>query len=1601
MFIEPYIDLNEPDDPEQAALYRIDQVKKSQAASLNLADLVLGELPPQLFELTWLKELDLSGNALLELPDELARLNQLETLKLGVSDAAKKMGLWWNGASWDYTGPRNVLDTWPAALLRLDQLRHLDLSLNFFDPLPPELLQLKQLHTLILDHNQLGELPAGLFELKALRHLSLSRNPLGGIPARMAELGNLTQLDLSDVQLGEVPKCLFELSKLRELDLSGNALLELPDRFDRLACLQSLHLGLSIRSHQEDRKSKDPNDFLPRNTLTRLPPSLDQLNQLTELDLSRNDLYEFPQGFTFFKNLTSLNLNDLELAAIPFAELSPNVQRLYLRRNKLEPQQLASLARFSQLAVLDLSRNSLKELPQSLGRLSQLTRLDLKQNGLKELPETLSQLSWLTELNLSQNELKELPESLGKLNRLISLNLNLNKLKKLPEWLGKLRCLSALFLNQNRLKDVQESLGKLSRLTWLSLADNGLVEVPESLDKLSRLSGLDLKKNGLKDVPESLSKLSRLSVLNLSENSLKEVPDGLSKLSRLTWLGLCQNGLKEVPESLSKLSRLCGLNLSQNRLKEVPESLSKLSRLSVLDLSQNGLKELPESLGKLSRLSGLYLSQNGLKELPEWLGQLSRLSILQLSDNELKELPERLGKLSCLAHLYLGKNDLSVLPKSLLDLTRLKTICLFGNPLKAVPPEMLGNATYAPVNVQNLFAYLRDNVFAKEANCLREVKLLLVGEGAVGKTQVANLLTERAFESDSRRTEGIAIEKLPIDLAGVGSVQLNLWDFGGQEIMHATHRFFLSERSLYLFVWDSRHEDRYGLADYWLKMIAAYGGGSPVLVVLNKSDLGHQELDRNELRRRYPQIRGFVRLSCKTGEGLGELRAAIHTCLAEMKHLETPLSENWLAVKKELEGYDSPYLKFEEYETICARHGLDEKSREALIRFLHDLGAMLCFRDDWMLGNEPVLRPEWATDGVYRLLNAPQLEENAILETEMLHAILPNYEPEKRLFILGLMAKFELCYRIGESSQRLIPERLPRQTPLLDLPDTEPLSFGYRYEFLPQGLIPRFIVKANELLDGGAKWRSGAVLNQGEALVLVRAVLDEKRLSLKAYGPLGEARQLLAKARGFLEDIHKSFRFLKVQKRAGVRGQPGLEVDYKHVWRLKKRGLAEFLPEGGEELVAVDDLLADFGKESLAEEALPLGLGVARGVAHLAQKEEGFYLDRFEIRDYFTLGHIAAEGLKDVREMYFLGCNGDGKTLLLQALLLALKWPYIRDQTERKETGTIFDCVKANDQRVLSAGDDAGNRYRFSERREGETHWMRNVYGYGVQRGRNDSEQAEPYGFLSLFDSERYLRGPDRWLKDLYAQELEAKQSDGEPPPIPVAHAKAILAKVMGGDIEIEVDVKKVVYIERGSRLGLAQLSEGYRSVLVWLFDLLARLTENQPKVTDMSAYRGVVLVDEIALHLHPAWERRFVRSLRELLPGVQFVMTTHSPAVVLGASEDAVFFHLHKVEEEGRPQVRLSEPMRAEELRKLKANEILTSPLFGLDDARMSCLKENEYPDEADSFTQSRISAKIEAHFQARKAQMPNKRFMSRKEVDEMVDAIFAEEDLDELWHD
>ena len=781
-----------------------------------------------------------------------------------------------------------------------------------------------------------------------------------------------------------------------------------------------------------------------------------------------------------------------------------------------------------------------------------------------------------------------------------------------------------LDLSKQALATLPPEIGTLVNLKRLHLDKNKLTALPAEIGKLTNLTTLNLDSNYLTALPPEIGKLTNLTGLDLGNNRLTALSPEIGKLTNLIGLALRANSLTTLPPEIGELTNLTMLFLGINRLTTLPPEIGKLTKLRELYLVDNKLTALPPEIGKLGNLTGLYLWSNQISALPPELAKLTNLTELDLDHNKLTALPREIGELANLISLHLVNNELTALPLEIGELTGLTTLDLNGNPLP-IPPEILEGED-DPARIINY--YLEH--LAGDKRPLNEAKMLVVGQGGVGKTSLVKRLVDDEFDPNENKTEGIDIRVWRTDCDGT-QIRLNVWDFGGQEIMHATHQFFLTKRSLYVLVLDARQGEQESRIEYWLKLIQSFSGDSPIIVVSNKSDQHEMDLDWTGLQRKYPAIKGFVRrVSCQTGEGIPELREMVQREVAGLEHIHDELLLNWFTVKSRLEDmrHDYDFITYEKYQEMCAAEGIaDEVSMRTLVAFLHDLGIVLHFDDHPILGDTNILNPEWVTKGVYQIINSDLLAKSkGVLNIGDLTQILKpakNYPKSKHLFIIEMMRKFELCFDFpGQSNQRfLVPELLPVEAP--DMGDWDgSLDFEYQYDVLPRSVMSRFIVGMNASIYQNTNWRKGVVLEYegGRNKALVRADLEDRKIYVHVDGNDPTRRTYLGVIRAELQRIHASISGLAVQQKVSIAGYPGVAVDYYHLLTLEQLGEETFVPEGLMERVNVKQLLDGVVSPEERRELRREGGAERGGDVHYHAEKMYF------TRDRYSAEQVAAQG---------------------------------------------------------------------------------------------------------------------------------------------------------------------------------------------------------------------------------------------------------------------------------------------------------------------------------------------------------------------------------------
>lgn len=681
-------------------------------------------------------------------------------------------------------------------------------------------------------------------------------------------------------------------------------------------------------------------------------------------------------------------------------------------------------------------------------------------------------------------------------------------------------------------------------------------------------------------LPDSLADLPNLRKLTIVHAGITTLPHSIGQLHTLTSLRVDECPLELLSDSIGNLHMLEHLYITGCRLQSIPHSIGKLHALRVLAVRGNRLRNLPEEIGGLSSLETIYASGNWLQSIPDSIGNLT-IKELILRGNYLTSLPTSIGALNTLAVLRLAHNRLHTLPESMMAMKGLHTLEVWGNDKLGLPVEILVKP--APDILTFFFR-------SSHRRQLNEAKILLVGQGGVGKTSLVNRLLDNTFDKNEAKTEGIRIRDWSV---GVNkTVKLNVWDFGGQEIMHATHQFFLTKRSLYILVLDARAGERESNIHYWLEMISIYGAQSPLLVVLNKSEEHYDRIDENRLRLDYKDsvnFVGFHTISCKTGSGIESLNSDIERAVRMMPHVSDYLPEDYFRVKQELESRakHTDFITERQYAATCRRNGVNNSDEQRrLLRFLHDLGSVLHYDDPeqhYHVHDTRVLNPAWVTGGVYRILNDAELLRNGtgiVTQADLIRLLDPSRYPEHRYrFLIDIMRKYELCIAFPEDPVKvLVPELLSKNEPDVGWRrrgQTDVLEFEYHYGVLPRGLIPRFIVRAQHLLtENRTVWRAGAVLGVEECRVLVRGDIRKARVFIQVQGPKDNRRRALAVVRDAFRAVHPSYGDLSAEAKVPLPEDPDAPpVDYRHLLKLERESVGEYLFEKAHKLYNIKMLL--------------------------------------------------------------------------------------------------------------------------------------------------------------------------------------------------------------------------------------------------------------------------------------------------------------------------------------------------------------------------------------------------------------------------------------------
>jgi predicted ATP-binding protein involved in virulence len=286
-----------------------------------------------------------------------------------------------------------------------------------------------------------------------------------------------------------------------------------------------------------------------------------------------------------------------------------------------------------------------------------------------------------------------------------------------------------------------------------------------------------------------------------------------------------------------------------------------------------------------------------------------------------------------------------------------------------------------------------------------------------------------------------------------------------------------------------------------------------------------------------------------------------------------------------------------------------------------------------------------------------------------------------------------------------------------------------------------------------------------------------------------------------------------------------------------------------------------------------------------------------------------------------------------------------------------------------------------------------NCFAYGASRKAGEtslSEQNEESAYKTLFDETALLVNPEEWLlqADYFVSRSSAKKSKEK-----FRQVKEVLISVLPDVDNIKISEMNnkeksfpIPIVEFHTPYGWVEskdLSLGYRTSMAWTVDFASRMFDLYPESENPLAEPAVVLIDEIDLHLHPKWQRELIDYLTNLFPNTQFIVTTHSPLIVQAAAARDANIVVCRCEGD---HIVIDQSVEA--VKNWRADQILTSDLFGLETARPKKI-EPFLEERQEILSKAKLSKKDEQRLQELENQIGFMPVSENPEDDKAMDII------------
>ncbi len=464
---------------------------------------------------------------------------------------------------------------------------------------------------------------------------------------------------------------------------------------------------------------------------------------------------------------------------------------------------------------------------------------------------------------------------------------------------------------------------------------------------------------------------------------------------------------------------------------------------------------------------------------------------------------------------------------------QLEELFLCESSIYDIPRPLLGRDYYENC-LPGIRAHFHDLEQGEELD--REVKLILLGNGWVGKTSVCRRLIENRFDKHEKSTHGVRFWpwRLKEKEGEERAITVNVWDFGGQDIYYGTHALFHQGRAVFVIVWDAETEGTDFTQDeetqlthrnypvqYWLDYVQSVSPGSPVVIVQNKcaSDFDYRAVSLTIKNSSQHPLQ--CRFCAEEADDARNNRQLLVHYLEEavekvLGHKGTQrIGVGRWGVKQELRRLlneeKTQTLSIERYRKICRDHHLDKAGADALLEFLHHSGTV--YHQANLFDNAIILDLRWVCDAIYTLLDRHKgcyhdiRERNGQFTGNLLNRLVwreAGYQLSEQDLFIEMMQSCKICFKLGENDRKeavyLAPDLTPNYTDVAGgcYWEEKGETFYWRYD---HGFLGPNVLR-QAMIEIGKTYRQSACYWQNGFYLPLNALQSRARVTAE-YGQNG------------------------------------------------------------------------------------------------------------------------------------------------------------------------------------------------------------------------------------------------------------------------------------------------------------------------------------------------------------------------------------------------------------------------------------------------------------------------------------------------------------------